>query len=104
MLPKQTSLGVLALNFDSRNDLVPATSQLGTAVIPNNIDPENRDSYSHVYGFSLFDETGQEHAVRLYFRRVTPKRLCRGMAREKPKAPPRSSVAQSLAESPNRRT
>ena len=72
MLPKQTSLGVLALNFDARNDLVRATSQLGTAVIPNNIDPEIPDSYSHVYGFSLFDETGQEHAVSLYFRRVTP--------------------------------
>ena len=71
MAPKQTSLGELSLNFDSRKPQVSASSEVGSQIVANNVDPENPDSYSSVYRFKLIDQTGQEHSVGLYFRRIS---------------------------------
>jgi flagellar hook protein FlgE len=70
MPPSRTKSAVVAVNLDSRLQIVPKEVFVGSESKKNNISTDDPNTYSHVQQFPLFDKLGQQHSVALYFRRV----------------------------------
>jgi len=70
MPPNPTSSAFVSVNLDSRLPIVEKTKTIaGGSTIPNDLDINYPDTYSHVQQFSLYDKLGRQHSVSLYFRR-----------------------------------
>ena len=73
MPPSPTSSAFVSANLDARGPIVSPTKTVAGEAEPvaNVLDVNYPDTYSHVLQFPLYDKLGQQHAVSLYFRRVS---------------------------------
>lgn len=72
MPPSPTSSAFVSVNLDARSPIVPATKTVAGEEdpVPNDLDINFPETYSHVQQFPLYDKLGRQHSVSLYFRRA----------------------------------
>lgn len=75
MPPSPTSSAAVSVNLDARLPIVQNSKKVPGNLndVPNILDVNYPETYSHVQQFPLYDKLGRQHAVSLYFRRADEK-------------------------------